>query len=144
MCSAATPTSLRHRLHAPGEYERSQDVMYTLLTKSKCEQRNKLVSGIVRMLDDITKHPVILQINTYLQSSDCKRNRYYVECALLLAALVFEPNFLQHILALPNTCSSTVSQYVMTVVQPALDNYINGGLTLEEFVSSMAHAYVVL
>lgn len=116
--------------------------MYNILTQDNCQLRSQLAGGVVKMLRDISKHPAVDSIERELHKT--AQQTRLIERALILAALVFEPNFLQHILLLPNMCSSTISEFTVQIAQAQLDEYVCGKFDLAHFVENMTHLYIIL
>ena len=141
MCSSPKVTSLLRKMHEEGEKERCSDCMYQMLVSNNCPTRSQLAHGIVNMLDEMTTHPVLSDVKKCLKDEHLRCN---LERALLVAALSFEPNFTEHVFSMPNICRSTMSQFLVTVVQPQTEQYLNGGMTLVEFVNHLTHAYITL
>ena len=133
-------TSLRKPLYEQGEHERKQDLLYNILAKEHCETRTRLADGIVNMLDEVTTHPVLAALKKHrhgpLQSD--------IDKVLLIAALGFEPNFLDHVFQMKQVSKSTLSEFVISHVQPNVQRYMSGNIKLKDFVHSMTHAYILL
>ena len=98
--------------------------------------RKELVSGISRLVQELTTHPAVLEA---LQSDSV-----VAEKALVIGAIYAEPDFLAYSLDLPSVCSSTVSEWVVTQLPEIVQALLNGQCTLDEFVLDATHAYITL
>ena len=91
----------------------------------------------MRMVQKRSAHPGVADVAQHL-------NDNMVQRAVVLAALVQEADFLQHVLDIQNVSSSAVSEFAVNVLPPIVDRFINGKSTLPEFVIDACHAYVIL
>lgn len=133
-------TSLRKALHEKGEHERTQDLVYNILAKQDCKTRTRLADGVINMLDEITTHPVLQAVKERRHGP----TQSDIDKVLLIAALGFEPNFLDHVFNMPQVSKSTLSEFVISHVQPNVQKYMSGDILLKDFVHSMTHAYILL
>lgn len=129
-------TSLQTQLKQRTEQDRKKDAMYCILTERSCALRKELVSGISKLVQELTTHPAVLEA---LQS-----NSIVAEKALVIGAIYAEPDFLAYSLDLPSVCSSTVSEWVVTQLPEIVQALLNGQCTLDEFVLNATHAYITL
>ena len=111
--------------------------MYSILMARSCGARQKLATAVLNMVQDRTRHPAVLDVQR-------RMDQCVVQRAVLLAAMVQEPDFLQHVLEMPSVCSSTLSEYVVNVLPAIVDDFMCGKTTLPEFVLEASHAYVIL
>ena len=138
--AASAASAASDQLHAESESERRTDRIYMLLTQKDYPARGKLAEGIGKLIEEQTKHPAVLDMIERLSHGD----QFTLQRALIAAALVYEPDLLQYLLDVPDTCSSTLSQYAVQVLPPLLENLLNGNASLETFVMDITHAYTIL
>ena len=124
-------------LHREGEQERRGDIMYGVLVAASGELREKLARGVMRLVQERSKHPAIVDIASRLDD-------VLVQRAIILAALAHEPDFLQHVLEMPGVCRSTMSEFAVKVLPALIDGFVCGDVDLPGFVLGAVHAYVSL
>lgn len=127
-------------MHDECESDRRIDLMYRILTDEDCAVRQKLVRGIVGLVEERSKHPAVTAMVERLGGD----HSVTLQRALIAAALVYEPDFMQYMLDAPDTCSSTLSQYAVVGLPAPLDALLDGNTSLENFVLDITHAYTVL
>ena len=126
------------QVHRAGSKERSQDLMYQILVLPNSEERSKLTKGLQKFIKSRITHPAVDEMFS------CAPMPPLLERAIVLAALVQEPDFLQHMMDRTDTCSSSLSQYVVDVLPPYLNNLLNGVHNIQQFVMNATHAYIIL
>jgi len=114
--------------------------MYRILTDEECTARSKLALGIAVLVGEQSKHPAVADLIKHVKAE----HPAMLHRAIIAAALVYEPDFLQYMLDTNDTCSSTLSQYAVQVLPPFLDELLNGNVTLNDFVLNITHAYMIL
>lgn len=131
------PTSHHRHLHGCTEVERSTDMFYNILMLDKLQVRDNLVSGIVRMVAQQSKHP---SINSMVQHQHCPA----VQKAFILGALYAEPDFFTYLTEMDGVCNSAVSEFVANLLPDIVTRVLNGYITLDEFIAECTHQYVRL
>jgi len=135
-------TSLRTILHDAGESERRSDLVYRIFTDAECEERKKLAHGIAKLILENSAHPAVNMLVEHLKDDNDRTP--LIHRALVMAAMAHEPDFLQYTLDTGGTCSSTISQFAVTVLPGIIDKLLNGDMTLPDFVLHGTHAYTAL
>ena len=126
------------QVYEAGSKERRQDLMYQMLVFSNSEERTKLTNGLQKFIKSRITHPAVDEMFS------CVPMPPLLERAIVLAALVQEPDFLQHMMDRTDTCSSSLSQYVVDVLPPHLNQLLNGVCNMRQFVMNATHAYIIL
>ena len=127
-------------MHVECESDRNTDKMYRILTDDHCVDRQNLARGIANLVEEQSKHPAVTNMIEHLGGKYSVR----LHRALIAAALVYEPDFLQYLLDSHDMCSSTLSQYATLILPPMLEELLNGNTTLDDFVLDITHAYTIL
>ena len=135
-------TSLSASIHDAGESERRTDLMYCILTATECSERSNLARGICKLIQETSPHPAVSAIVEHLSADDDRTAT--VQRALIMAAMAHEPDFLQYALDTGGTCSSTISQFAVTVLPALIEKVLNGDMSLPDFVLCGTHAYTTL
>jgi len=128
---------LRMSLQREAEQERLRDIMYRVLVTTPCLECGQLAKGVTRLVQGRSQHPAIVDVAARMDD-------VLVQRAVILAALVHEPDFLQHVLDIPGVCRSTMSEYALRVLPELIEKFICGDVVLPDFVLGAAHAYVSL
>lgn len=134
------PISLHERVKLAAEDEKCQDNMYKMLVHEQNKERSKLVEGIMKMVLDYTQHPAVQLVHRNLNGMLSPT----IQKVLLVAACAHEPGFLQYFLDQETICSSTISQYAFQTAPELIENYLNGKVRTDEFVTQAVHAYITL
>ena len=137
---SVSTTSHSATLHEACEHDRHKDVMYRILTVRTCPIRDKLAHGIGKLIAGHSKHPAVMYVIEQLDAE----HAILVQRALIIVALVYEPDFLQYALELPNTSGSAISEYAVVILPALIDEVLNGNIALDDFVLQAIHAYTVL
>lgn len=125
--------------HDLGKAERETDFFYNLMTKHNMATRQKLVQGIQKFIENKhSTHGAIQQMFVFDTVPTV------IERAIILAAIVHEPDFLQHLMDREDTCSSSLSQFVVNVLPNLVEQLFNGTIDLQDFVLRATHLYIIL
>lgn len=124
--------------HDAGSHERSNDLLYRILLQEHNEERTQLTRGIQKFIQSRIQHPAVHEMFSTVPMLPT------LERAIILAALVQEPDFAQHMMDHNDICSSALSQYIVDVLPPCMNQLLNGEYDLREFVMSATHAYIIL
>ena len=135
-------TSLRTVLHDAGESERRSDLVYRIFTDAECGERGKLAHGIAKLIRENSAHPAVSLLIEHLKEDNDRTP--LLHRALVMAAMAHEPDFLQYTLDKGGTCSSTSSQFAVTVLPDIIEKLLNGDMSLPDFVLHGTHAYTAL
>lgn len=127
-------------MHLESEREKCRDKMYQMLVQEHHAERSELAHGIMNMIKEYTQHPVTRKVQQHITG----KHGALVQTILLVAACTHEPDFLQYMLEQSAVCSSTISEYAITTMPALLENYLNGNVSSEDFVSQSIHAYITL
>ena len=131
--------SPRESMHETAEKERGRDLLYQILCTDHCTERDKLTKGICSMIREQTSHPAITELVKHATVA-----HPFVQRAIIIAALVHEPDFLQFMIDRDDICSSTVSEYVVVRVPQLVESLLDGNISLQRFVLHATHMYVTL
>ena len=136
-------------MHVAAEEDRRKDAMYRMLTSETSILRDKLCSGIAKLVHSRSTHPAIMEMieatELRVPTSDFyDRVRPTLQRALIIAAIAAEPGFMQYVMDLPDICTSTMSEYITRTVPPLVQELLNGNLALDEFVNKATHEYIKL
>lgn len=132
-------TSPRESMHDTAEKERNRDLLYQILCADHCTERDHLTKGICNMIREQTSHPAINELVKHATVVHPLLQR-----ALIIAALVHEPDFLQFMIDRDDICSSTVSEYVVARVPHLVESLLDGNISLQRFVLHATHMYATL
>jgi len=112
--------------------------MYTILVHTDNDMRKQLVKGLQSFITSKVMHPAVGDMfSTHSMSAT-------VEKSIVLAAIVHEPDFLQHLMDREDTCNSALSQYTVQVLPSLLEQLLNGQIALDTFVLKATHEYIIL
>ena len=125
--------------HDLGHNERHADFFYNLMTQQNMSARPKLVKGIQKFIENKQSTHVAMQ-----QMFAFDTVPTVIERAIILAAIVHEPDFLQHLMDRKDTCSSSLSQFVVNVLPNLVEQLFNGTIDLQDFVLRATHLYIIL
>jgi len=122
--------------------EREQDAFYRILFCKDSTLRTNVARGVLKMAQDVSKHPALADVQESLQSGSPTAK--IVEKALILAALCQEPEFLHYMLEMKDVSSSAVSQFTVEMLAPSVERLLNGNMNMSEFVLQSLVDYVAL
>jgi hypothetical protein len=122
--------------------EREQDALYRILFCEESTLRTNVARGVLKLVQDVSKHPAIADVQESLQSGSPTTK--IVEKALILAALCQEPEFLHYMLDMKDVSSSAVSQFTVEMLAPSVERLLNGNLHVPEFVLQSLVDYTTL
>jgi hypothetical protein len=122
--------------------EREQDAFYRILFCEESALRTNVARGVLKLVQDVSKHPAIADVQEGLQSGSPTTK--IVEKALILAALCQEPEFLHYMLDMEDVSSSAVSQFTVEMLAPSVERLLNGNLHVPEFVLQSLVDYTTL
>ena len=124
-------------MHDAAAKERCRDTFYRILVHEECPLRNDLVDGLRAFIRSKSSHPVVDELLSPPMTA-------MVERGIILGALAYEADFLQHMLTQDGMCSSALSQYAVRTLPPLVESLLDGNLEFNDFVLHATHLYTTL
>jgi len=124
-------------MHDAASEERCRDAFYRILVHQECPLRSGLADGLRAFIRSKSNHPVVDELLDPPMTA-------MVERGVILGALAYEADFLQHMLTHDGVCSSALSQYAVRTLPPLVEALLDGNLAFNDFVLHATHLYTTL
>ena len=113
--------------------------MYMFLVHDTAIGWDRIIDGVYSMIHDRTTHPAVLQC-----TGQAKKGDRTIIRALVLMSLCVETEFVRYLCTLPNVDASAISQFALDILPSLTNDFMDGRVDAEYFVSQATLAYITM